>query len=142
MKHPDHYDTTPQIRKRMSRVHLRRGPLERKLARALWHRGVRYRLDYRALPGSPDIAITRYRIAVFVDGEFWHGYDWERRREKLRHDRAYWQEKIEENMARDRRNEADLHRLDWYVIRFWSKRVDKDPEGCADEVMKAIALRS
>ena len=95
MKHPKSYDSTPETRKRMSRVHLKKGKAETMLAKALWHRGVRYRLNYKALPGSPDIAITKFRIAVFVDGEFWHGFDWDNRKAKLKSNRDYWIAKIE-----------------------------------------------
>ena len=83
------------------------------LAKALWHAGVRYRRNDRRLPGSPDIAIGRDKIAVFVDGEFWHGYDWERRKERLVRNRAYWLEKIQENIDRDRRDDGRLRALDW-----------------------------
>jgi len=93
--------TLPEISKRMSRVKLKRGVAETMLAKTLWHRGIRYRLNYRALAGSPDIAITIHKVAVFVDGEFWHGHDWENRKLRLNRNREYWIEKIEENMVRD-----------------------------------------
>lgn len=138
MKHPKHYDTTPQTSQRMSHVRLKRGVAETMLARALWHSRIRYRRNYRALPGSPDIAITRYRIAIFVDGEFWHGYDWAHRRERLVRNREYWIEKIEENMARDRRNDARLRDMGWTPIHFWEREVKRDPAGCADDVLDLI----
>lgn len=68
MKHPKQYDSTKQTRTRMSKVHLKGGHSERMLALALWHADFRYRLNDKALPGSPDIAIQRFHIAVFVDG--------------------------------------------------------------------------
>lgn len=86
MKHQK-LDTTPEISKRMANVGLKNGKSEHLLAKALWHHGVRYRKNLRELPGSPDIAITKYKIAVFVDGEFWHGYDWKNRKEKLKSNR-------------------------------------------------------
>lgn len=92
----------------MSRVRLKGGRAEAILAKALWRRGYRYRKNDRRLPGSPDIAISRYHIAVFVDGEFWHGKDWETRKSRLKRNREYWIEKIEENMARDLRNDRLL----------------------------------
>lgn len=76
MKHPKSYDSTPEIRKRMSKVRLKNGKAETLLAKRLWHIGFRYRRNYKPLPGSPDIALTKYKIAVFVDGEFWHGENW------------------------------------------------------------------
>lgn len=130
MKHPKSYDSTPEIRKRMSRVHLKHGKAETMLAKTLWHSGYRYRLNYRKLPGSPDIAIPKYKIAIFVDGEFWHGYDWETRKTKLKANREYWIEKIEENIARDRRNDMCLEALGWVPVHFWEKEVKKDLMGC------------
>lgn len=61
----------------MSNVKLKKGTAEMLLAKELWHKGFRYQLNDKTLPGSPDIAIRRYNIAIFVDGEFWHGYDWD-----------------------------------------------------------------
>ena len=100
MKHPV-LETTPEISKRMSKVKLKNGVAESLLAKTLWHQGIRYRRNYKKLPGSPDIAITAKKVAIFVDGEFWHGHDWANKREKLKSNREYWIEKIEENMARD-----------------------------------------
>ena len=76
MKHQK-LETTESISKRMANVSLKGGKAETDLAKALWHEGIRYRKNYRKIPGSPDIAITKYKIAVFVDGEFWHGENWE-----------------------------------------------------------------
>jgi len=98
MKHQK-LTTTPEISKRMSKVKLKRGTAETMLAKALWHKGYRYRLNYKKLPGSPDIVLTSKKIAIFVDGEFWHGYDWENRKQKLKSNRDYWIEKIEENIS-------------------------------------------
>lgn len=122
----------------MANVHLKRGKAETLLAKRLWHLGYRYRLNYRKLPGSPDIAITTRKIAVFVDGEFWHGENWEERKQKLRSNRDYWIEKIEENIARDKRNDASLAEMGWSVIRFWEKEVLKDPEGCIEKIISLI----
>ena len=133
MKHPKSYDTTPETSKRMSRVRLKKGKAESALAKALWNRGYRYRLNYRALPGSPDIAITSRKIAVFVDGEFWHGYGWEERKGRLKRNREYWIQKIEENIARDARNDALLRERGWIPVHFWEKEVLRDLEGCVEE---------
>ncbi len=125
----------------MSRVHLKRGKMETALAKALWHKGYRYRLNDRRLPGSPDIAIVRYKIAVFVDGEFWHGRDWGTRKEKLKSNREYWIEKIEENMERDRRNDVLLGAMGWIPVHFWEKEVQKDLAGCVQEIEEACVHR-
>ena len=74
----------------MSHVPQKRGNAERLLAKALWHDGYRYYLNYRLLPGSPDIAIPKYRIAIFVDGAFWHGYHWSEQKLHIKANREYW----------------------------------------------------
>ena len=138
MKHPKSYESTPETRKRMSHVKLKGGKAETTLAKALWHRGYRYRKNDKRLPGSPDIAILKYHIAVFVDGEFWHGKDWETRRDRLQRNREYWIEKIEENMARDIRNDQMLVQTGWTPLHFWEKEVIKNLSVCIDEIEEII----
>lgn len=92
MKHQK-LSTTPEISKRMANVHLKASKAETDLAKELWRRGLRYRKNYRKLPGSPDIAILKHKIAVFVDGEFWHGKDWDQKKECLKTNQEYWIEK-------------------------------------------------
>lgn len=133
MKHQK-LKTTPEISQRMSKVKLKRNNAETKLAKALWHRGYRYRLNYKKLPGSPDIVITKYRIAIFVDGEFWHGKDFEEKKLKLKNNKEYWIEKIEENINRDTRNDILLRQQEWIVIHFWSQDVIKYTDYCVDEI--------
>lgn len=138
MKHPKSYDTTPETRKRMSKVKLKGGNAETLLAKALWHKGYRYRLNYKKLPGSPDIALTTKKIAIFVDGEFWHGHNWETRKQKLKSNREYWIEKIEENIARDTRNDSLLVQQGWVPVHFWEKEVLKDLSSCIEEIENVI----
>lgn len=130
MKHPQYYDTDEKTSRRMANIKLKNGKCEVLLAKALWHEGYRYRLNYNKLPGSPDIAISRHHIAIFVDGEFWHGYDWDNKKRKLKRNREYWITKIEENMARDARVDKELILLGWTPIHFWSKEVEKDLHKC------------
>lgn len=139
MKHKQ-LTTTTEISKRMANVSLKGGKSETTLANALWHTGIRYRKNFKELPGSPDIAITKYKIAIFVDGEFWHGEDWENRKEKLKSNREYWTEKIEENIARDKRNDALLKDLGWTPLHFWEKEVKKDLDGCVNRVIDLMQL--
>ena len=141
MKHQK-LETLPEISKRMSRVKLKRGVAETMLAKTLWHCGVRYRLNYRALAGSPDIAITKQKIAVFIDGEFWHGHDWNTRKQKLKRNREYWIEKIEENIARDKRNDELLKTAGWSVVHFWEKEVLRNLDVCADAVFTVIKSKT
>lgn len=138
MKHPKSYDSTPEIRRRMSKVKLKGGKAETLLARALWQQGYRYRKNDKRLPGSPDIAILRHRIAIFIDGEFWHGKDWETRKDRLQHNREYWLEKIEENIARDLRNDRRLSLAGWTPIHFWEKEVIANVPECIAVIEETI----
>ena len=132
MKHQQ-LKTSPEISKRMSHVKTKRNSAEIMIAKSLWHRGYRYRLNYKALPGSPDIALAKYRIAIFIDGEFWHGKDFEQRKTK-----DYWIEKIQENIDRDLKNDKLLRQMDWYPIHFWSNDVIKYCNQCVEEVICLI----
>lgn len=138
MKHPKSYDSTPETRKRMSKVKLKNGDAEQVLTKQLWHLEYRYRKNDKRLPGSPDIAILKFQIAVFVDGEFWHGKDWDTRKERLQRNREYWIEKIEENMARDVRVDKELRAKGWTPIRFWAKDALKDTDACISDIISLI----
>lgn len=126
--------------KMMAKIRSTGGKAETLLAKTLWHRGIRYFRNYKKLPGKPDIAITKYKLAVFVDGEFWHGYDWEHEKQhRLHHNREFWIAKIERNIARDREVTAQLEAMGWTVLRFWEKHeVLRDVEKCADEVVRYL----
>jgi len=137
MKHQQ-LKTSPEISKRMSHVKTKRNSAEIMIAKSLWHRGYRYRLNYKTLPGSPDIALTKYRIAIFIDGEFWHGKDFEQRKTKLKNNKDYWIEKIQENIDRDLKNDKLLRQMDWYPIHFWSNDVIKYCNQCVEEVICLI----
>ena len=141
MKHQQ-LKTSPEISKRMSHVKTKRNSAEVMIAKSLWHRGYRYRLNYKALPGAPDIALTKYRIAIFIDGEFWHGKDFEQRKNKLKNNKDYWIEKIQENIDRDLRNDKLLRQMDWYPIHFWSNDVIKYCNQCIDEIIYTIEDRN
>lgn len=134
-------ETTPEISLRMSRVRQRDTANEMRLRTRLWALGFRYRKNYRPLPGSPDVAFLGSRIAVFVDGEFWHGFDWPRAQHRIVRNRQYWIPKIEANILRDQRVDAELQRMGWIVLRFWSRRVSDDLNGCVDEIVEALEAR-
>ena len=95
--------TKEQRKKNMRAIKARDTGIELILRRALWHHGFRYRKNYKALPGTPDIAITKYRIAIFCDSEFFHGKDWEKLKLRLENgnNSTYWIKKITRNMERD-----------------------------------------
>ena len=79
----------------MSRIKGKDTSIERILSKALWHKGLRFRKNSKAIYGHPDISIRKYRIAIFCDGDFWHGYDWENRKDSIKSNREYWVPKIE-----------------------------------------------
>ncbi|WP_043923598.1 very short patch repair endonuclease [Leadbettera azotonutricia] len=122
----------------MSRIKNKDTDIELLFRKALWHEGIRYRKNYPALPGKPDIAITRYKIAIFCDGEFWHGKNWQKQKSKIKNNKEYWIPKIENNMARDNKKEQELFRLGWIVLHFWGEEIKKDTAACVWEVKEHI----
>lgn len=141
MKHQK-LQTTPEISKRMSKVRLKGNSIETMLAKELWRQGYRYRLNYKKLPGSPDIAITKYKIAIFVDGEFWHGKDFDKRKISLKSNKNYWIRKIEENMERDLKVDKQLQELGWLPIHFWSQDVKQDLRYCINTIEDFITYQN
>lgn len=111
------------------------------LRQALWARGLRYRLHAKDLPGKPDVIFRRQRLAIFVDGDFWHGRNWGKRREKLKKgsNADYWLAKIGYNIERDKKNTALLEEMGWAVIRFWETDVLDGPNIAAREIVDALA---
>jgi DNA mismatch endonuclease (patch repair protein) len=111
------------------------------LRRELWARGLRYRKDVTGLPGRPDIVFRSARVIVFCDGDFWHGRNWEDRKQKLRggHNAPYWLAKIERNMERDLARTKLLESEGWTVLRFWETDVLRDPCPAADQIESAVA---
>lgn len=110
------------------------------LRKALWKAGIRYRKNYKALPGKPDIVITKYKIAVFCDGEFFHGKDWEVLKPRLKNSNngEYWISKISRNRERDNEVNKKLLFEGWTVIRFWGKDIKEDVDECVKVIQEAI----
>ena len=135
--------TKEQRHKNMSRIRSCDTSIELLLRRALWHRGFRYRKNYKALPGRPDIAITKYRIAIFCDSEFFHGKDWDKLKLRLENgnNSTYWIKKIARNMERDMENERDLRFQEWIVLRFWGEDIKKHTDECIRVVEEAVFSR-
>ncbi len=108
------------------------------LRKALWHKGYRYRLKNR-LPGRPDIVFSTERVAVFVDGCFWHGCP--EHYQKPATNANFWREKIRRNRKRDREVNALLKSQGWKVLRFWEHEVRNNPETCARHVISELKAR-
>lgn len=135
-------DLTPeQRRKNMQAIRSKDTTIELRLRKALWERGVRYRKNYKKLIGKPDIAITKYKIAVFCDSDYWHGYDWENRNQRIKSNRDYWVPKIERNMERDREVTSALQSEGWLVLRFWEWQIRKHLDECVEAVIQSIEAR-
>lgn len=128
------------ISKNMSRIRSHDTSIELRLRKALWGKGYRYRKNYKALPGSPDIALTKYKIAIFCDSEFFHGKDWDVLKPRLEKGKnpEYWLKKIERNRTRDWETDRKLLFLGWTVIHFWGKDIIKHTEECVQVIEEAI----
>lgn len=132
--------TKEQRHKNMKNIKSKNTSIENKLRKALWEKGYRYRKNYKELPGKPDIVLTKYKIAIFCDGEFFHGKDWEILKPRLENgdNSEYWVKKIARNIERDDEVDKQLLFLGWTVIRFWGKDIKKDVNECVKVIEEAI----
>lgn len=110
------------------------------LRSCLWRAGYRFRKNVVGLPGRPDVVFVREQVAVFCDGDFWHGRNWEARSKKLAAgaNPTYWVAKIEHNRERDRRNTEALEVAGWTVVRLWESEILSQPEQAARRVMSEL----
>lgn len=104
------------------------------LRKELWKRGLRYRKNYKGVSGKPDIVFLKAKIAVFVDGKMWHGYNWDKQKNDFKSHREFWIPKIEQNMARDSIVNQTLTEQGWQVLRFWDFEIKKDLFTCANQI--------
>ena len=138
---------TPEVtHKIMSAVKSKDTRPELSLRREIWSRGLRYRVNVKTLPGKPDIVFTRVKIAVFCDGDFWHGHNWAIRGlasldEELSCYTPFWKDKILGNIKRDIENTAKLECSGWQVIRFWESDIGSNVSKCVDIVENNYRLR-
>lgn len=132
--------TKEQRHKNMSNIKNKDTKIELLLRKELWHKGYRYRKNYRALPGKPDIALTKYKIAIFCDSHFFHGKDWNSLKEQLErgNNSEFWIKKISRNIERDQEVDQQLRDLGWTVLRFWEKDIKKEINSCVQTIEEAI----
>lgn len=132
--------TPEQRRKNMQNIRSSNTKIEVLLRKALWHKGYRYRKNYKKLPGKPDIAFTKYKIAVFCDGEFFHGKDWEVLKPRLEksNNSEFWISKISRNRERDDEVNKQLLFQGWTVIRFWGEDIKKNLDECVRVIEEAM----
>ena len=135
-----HGTVTEKIHKTMSRIRGKDTKIEVTLRKALWQRGYRYRKNYKDLPGRPDIVLTKYKIAIFCDSEFFHGKDWEILKPKLEKGKNpdYWVKKIQRNIERDEEKDKILNFMGWTVVHFWGKDILKNTEECIRVIEETI----
>ena len=102
--------------------------------KALWHRGVRYRKNVKAILGTPDVAIKKYKLVIFCDGDFWHGKEYH----GVKSHQKFWDEKIKRNRERDLEYTIRLRDEGWIVLRFWGKEITNNVTACADIIEKSL----
>ncbi len=134
--------TTPQRSKIMSKIRGKNTKPELAFRKALYAAGYRYRVDYKKLIGKPDIVLKKYKTVIFIDGEYWHGRNWEERKPKIKTNREFWVAKFERNIQRDKEVNAALNRLHYKVFRFWETEVKKELERCLAEVVSHLESQS
>ena len=117
--------TKEQISYNMRQVKNKDSEIELMLRRELWKRNIRYRKNVTRIFGKPDIAFIRKKVAVFVDSEFWHGFNWEVKKNEVKSNRDFWIAKIERNMERDAEVNQYLQKEGWLVLRFWGNEIKK-----------------
>ena len=111
------------------------------LRRKLRNLGYNISLNNKSLVGKPDISLGKYKLAIFVDGEFWHGYNWGQKKKRIKSNREYWVKKIERNKKRDRNNNQILRKTGWEVLRFWEHEILGDLESCTKKITSIIKNR-
>lgn len=132
--------TLEQRKKNMRNIRNKDTSIELKLRKALWHKGYRYRKNKQDLPGKPDIVLTKQKIAIFCDSEFFHGKDWDVLKPRLEKgdNKDYWVKKISKNMQRDDEVNKQLLFMGWTVIRFWGKDIMKRTDECVKVIEECI----
>lgn len=132
--------TKAQRHKNMKNIKSKNTRIELILRKALWHKGIHYRKNYEKIPGKPDIVITKHKIAIFCDGEFFHGYDWVNQKKRLENSNnsEYWIKKISRNISRDNEIDKQLFALGWTVVHFWGKYISKHTDECVKYIEEII----
>jgi len=130
--------TAEQRRKNMQAVRSSGSKIETALAKALFAIGLRYRKNDRTVFGKPDLTFKKYKLAVFVDSEFWHGKDWETRKLDHKSNQEFWLTKIERNIERDNEVNEKLIAEGWKVLRFWGREIIKHKADCVKLITNVI----
>ncbi len=135
---------SPEItHKIMSSIKSKNTRPELLLRKALWRKNMRYRVNYKKLPGKPDIVFTKPKVAIFCDGDFWHGHNWAIRGmnsldEELAGYSEFWKNKILRNIERDSETNKRLSAMGWTVVRIWESDIKKDVDECVKKIENVI----
>lgn len=132
--------TKEQISYNMRQVKNKDSDIELMLRKELWARGIHYRKNVTKIIGKPDIVFKGKKVAVFCDSEFWHGYNWENRKNDFKTNQDFWIPKIERNIQRDAEVNEKLAADGWTVLRFWGNEIKKNCSECADIIEKALKI--
>ena len=136
-----HKKTSDQISYNMSRIKNKNTTIERLLEEELKNRGITtYVKNQKGIPGKPDFSFPVRKIAIFCDGDFWHGFNWDETKKTIHSNQDFWISKIEKNMARDRRVNTVLVEQGWQVFRFWGHEIKKELKKCADAVERVLRV--
>lgn len=127
--------TTPERSKIMSKIKGKNTKPELAFRKALYASGYRYRVDYKKLKGKPDIALPKYKTVIFIDGDYWHGRNWQERKPKIKTNREFWIAKFERNIQRDKEVNLELKKQGYTVFRFWEKEIKQNLSTCLEEVL-------
>ena len=130
--------TPEQRRKNMQAIKCKDTSIESILRKELWARGFRYRKNYKKLIGKPDIVMTKYKLVIFCDSEFWHGKNYHESTDRIGTNSDYWKKKIKRNIERDKEVNEKLIADGWTVLRFWEKEIRKELDKCVEQVVSAI----
>lgn len=132
------YKTKDQISYNMQQVKSKDTKIEVILRKELWSRGLRYQKNSKKVFGKPDIVFIGKKVAVFCDSEFWHGYNWDERKNDFKSHRDFWIPKIERNMERDIEVNKALESEGWIVLRFWGNDIKNNLKSCADKIERTV----
>lgn len=132
-------ETHEKVNKKMQAVKRTGSTIETALAKALWKKGLRYRKQYKKLKGTPDFVLIKYKLAIFCDSTFWHGYrNMNTKRHRFRSNQDFWINKIKRNIERDKEVNKELKSLGWKVIRIWDFEIVTDIDSVLLKIKKAI----
>ena len=130
--------TPAQRRRCMQAIRSKDTKPEVRLRSALRKAKIKFKGNVNTIVGKPDFVITNKKVVVFVDGEFWHGYEWKKKKRTIRKNKKYWVAKIERNICRDKKYNLQLRKTGWKVVRFWQHQIERDTDKCIAKIKKMV----